>query len=80
MSDRLKLREKFVRKSETVKSYGSLTTLPYFPGSEGELLFPNAVQDGAVPFECDFDTDRLKVIEWAIPKVRLFPLCRHTSY
>lgn len=70
MSDRLRLTEKFVRKSETIKSYGTLITLAYYPGSEGLRMFPNAIQDGAVPLERGFDTDMLKVVEWAIPKVR----------
>jgi hypothetical protein len=69
MSDRRKLTEKFIRKSETVKSYGTLVTLRYDPGSEGQRLFPNAIQDGAVPLERDYDTDMVKVVEWAIPKV-----------
>jgi hypothetical protein len=72
MSDRLRLLEKFVRKSETVKSYGTLISLDYYPGSEGHRLFPNAIQEGAVPLERDFDTMTLKVVEWAIPKVSLF--------
>ncbi|KAF8851408.1 hypothetical protein BDZ45DRAFT_150850 [Acephala macrosclerotiorum] len=68
MSDRLKLTEKFIRKSETVKSYGTLITLRYDPGSEGQRMFPNAIQDGAVPLERDYDTNMVKVVEWAIPK------------
>jgi hypothetical protein len=71
MSDRLKLTEKFVRKSETVKSYGTLISLPYYPGSEGQQLFPNAMQEGAVPLEQQYDTGTLKVVEWAISKVSL---------
>lgn len=75
MSDRLKLMEKFVRKSETVKSYGTLICVPYYPGSEGQRLFPNAMQEGAVPLEEHYDTDTLKIIEWAISKVILLLLC-----
>ena len=71
MSDRLKLIEKFVRRSETVKSYGTLISLPYHDGSEGQLLFPNAMQEGAVPLERHYDTHTLKVVEWAISKVSL---------
>lgn len=69
MSDRLKLTEKFVRDSETVKSYGTLISVAYFPGSEGWTMFPNAVQEGAVPFERDNNVNFLKLVEWAIPKV-----------
>lgn len=69
ISERLILTEGFVRKSQTLKSYGALVTLPYYPGSEGALLFPDARKLGAVPFERDVDGDRLKVVEWVIPKV-----------
>lgn len=69
LSERQKLRDKFVRKTETTKSYGTLVTLPWGPGLEGTELFPNARRDGAVPFENEADGLRVKVIEWAIPKV-----------
>jgi hypothetical protein len=55
----------------TLKSYGALVTLPYYPGSEAERIFPNPHQNGAVPFECDLDGLWMKVIEWAIPKVSI---------
>ncbi|MAD84981.1 MAG: hypothetical protein CL912_18640 [Deltaproteobacteria bacterium] len=71
LSERQKLRESFVRKSETIKSYGTLITLPWGNGREGTMRFPNAIRDGAVDFEKDPDGVRLKVIEWAIPKVSL---------
>ncbi len=69
ISERLILSEGFVRKSQTLKSYGALVTLPYYPESEGALLFPDARKLGAVPFERDADGYRLKVVEWAIPRV-----------
>ena len=72
MSDRTNLTEKFVRRSETLKSYGTLLTLEYYPGSEGQRMFPNAIQDGAVPFERHYDAHTVKVVEWAIPKI-IFP-------
>lgn len=78
MAERMSLREKFVRKSATLKSYGTLITLPYCLDSEGRSLFPGAVQDTAVHFErgeCELCGNlkciKLKVIEWAIPKVSL---------
>ena len=74
MSGRLFLNESFVRNFETVRSLGTQVTLPYFPGSEAEILFPNPKIAGAVPFEQGIDGPRLKVIEWAIPKVRIFPI------
>jgi hypothetical protein len=69
ISERLYLTEGFVRKSQTLKSYGALVTLSYQPGSDAFAVFPNARQLGAVPFERDADGYRLKVVEWAIPKV-----------
>ena len=69
ISERLFLSEGFVRKSQTLKSYGTLVTLPYYPESEAAVLFPNARKLGAVPFERNADGYRLKVVEWAIPKV-----------
>lgn len=69
ISDRLNLSEGFVRKSQTLKSYGTLVTLEYYAGSPAAAIFPNAQQLGAVPFERDADGYRLKVVEWAIPKV-----------
>jgi hypothetical protein len=71
LSERLNLSEAFVRKSQTLKSYGTLVTLWYSPGSKAALLFPDARKLGAVPFECDAHGDWLKVVEWAIPKVSL---------
>jgi hypothetical protein len=71
ISERLYLSEGFVRKSQTLKSYGTLVTLAYHPGSEAARIFPNAMQLGAVPYERHADGDRLKVVEWAIPKVRV---------
>ncbi|KAH7410655.1 hypothetical protein BKA64DRAFT_359215 [Cadophora sp. MPI-SDFR-AT-0126] len=68
LTERVELREKFVRKSQTVKSYGTLTTVPWNKGQEGMLWFPNAIADGAVEFEKHPDGLWLKVIEWAIPK------------
>lgn len=70
MSERLSLREKFVRKSETMKSYGALISVPYSRGSEGHTLFPNAARDGG-QFENGERTRWLKVVEWVIPKVSL---------
>ena len=69
ISERLFLSEGFVRKFQTLKSYGTLITLPYFPGSEAATIFPDARKLGAVPFERNEDGYRLKVVEWAIPKV-----------
>lgn len=68
ISERLFLSEGFVRKSQTLKSYGTLVTLPYYPESEAAIMFPGARKLGAVPFERDADGLRLKVVEWAIPK------------
>ena len=69
ISERLYLSEGFVRKSQTLKSYGTIVTLPYYPGSEAAMMFPDPKRLGAVPFERDEDGHRLKVVEWAIPKV-----------
>lgn len=69
MSERIYHSEGFVRKSQTLKSYGTLVTLPYYVGSDAAAKFPNARQLGAVPYESDADGPRLKVVEWAIPKV-----------
>lgn len=69
ISERIISSEGFVRKSQTLKSYGTLVTLPYHEGSEGELLFPDAKRLGAVPFEKAADGYRLTVVDWAIPKV-----------
>jgi hypothetical protein len=68
MSGRLSLQEKFIRKSATTRSYGTLVNIPY---SLGHKLFPNAVKEGAVPCkpEPGDKSKWLKVIEWAIPKV-----------
>ncbi|KAL5320456.1 hypothetical protein ACEPPN_011261 [Leptodophora sp. 'Broadleaf-Isolate-01'] len=68
ISERIISSEGFVRKSQTLKSYGTLVTLPYHEGSEGELLFPDAKRLGAVPFEKAADGYRLTVVDWAIPK------------
>jgi hypothetical protein len=73
MSERLYLDETFVRKSQTIRSIGSLVTVAYFPGSDAEKMFPNPKEAGAVPFERAVDGNRLKVIEWAIPKVSVSP-------
>jgi len=70
ISERLYPNNGFVRKSKTLKSYGSLVTLPYYSGSDATSIWPNAQQLGAVPYERDADGLRLKVIEWAISKVR----------
>jgi hypothetical protein len=69
ISERLELSETFVRKSQTLKSYGTLVTLKYYPGSGAALLFPDARKHGAVPLERDAEGEWLKVVEWAIPKV-----------
>lgn len=72
ISDRLHLNDAFVPKFETQKSYGTLVTLEYYEGSEGWTAFPDARKQGAVIVR---DRDGpggpwLKVIEWAIPKVK----------
>jgi hypothetical protein len=67
MSERLTLEETFVRRFRTLKSYGTLITLLY--DDEVARLFPHPQRQGAVPFERASDGPRLKVIEWAIPKV-----------
>jgi hypothetical protein len=72
MSDRRMLTEKFVRKSETLKSYGTLMLIDYNPGSGGRRMFPNAFQDGAVPLERverQHGVELLKVVQWSISKV-----------
>lgn len=69
MAERSSLSSNFVRKFETLKSYGALVTMPYYPGSQAEKIFPNPHQQGAVPFERGTDGLWLKLIEWAIPKV-----------
>lgn len=71
ISERLDLSETFVRKFQTLRSYGTLITLPYCPGSKVATVFPNPRELGAVDFARDIDGRRLKVIEWAIPKVSL---------
>lgn len=72
IAERLNLSSSFVRKIMTLKSYGALVTMLFHPGSEAERIFPNPQQNGAVPFERDLDGLWLKVIEWAIPKVRIY--------
>ncbi|KAK0120220.1 hypothetical protein ONS95_011626 [Cadophora gregata] len=67
LKERMELRESFIRESQTVKSYGTLVTVPWSKGQEGMLWFPNAIADGAVEFEKHPDGLWLKVIEWAIP-------------
>lgn len=69
LAERQKLTERFVRKSETVKSYGTLVALQWGKNLEGTVRFPNAITDGAVQLEKQTDGLWLKVIEWAIPKV-----------
>jgi len=71
LSERLCLSESFVGKSKTLKSYGALVSMLYYPNSEAERIFPYPKQNGAVPFERATDGPRLKVIEWAILKVIL---------
>jgi hypothetical protein len=71
MAERLTLSSSFVRKFMTLKSYGSLVTMPWYSGSVAERIFPNPQQRGAVPFERGTDGLWLKVIEWAIYKVSL---------
>ena len=72
MSERLSLSSSFVRKYETLKSYGTLVTMEWYPGSEAERIFPNPHHQGAVPFERGIDGLWLKIIEWAIPKVSIW--------
>lgn len=67
ISERLTLDECFVRQYKTSKSYGTLVSLVY--DKHTKKLFPNPQKHGAVPFEESEDAMRLKVIEWAIPKV-----------
>ena len=67
ISERLTLEETFVRRFKTLKSYGALVTLVY--NDEVERIFPNPRAYGALPFERANDGPRLKVIEWALPKV-----------
>ena len=61
--------EPFVCRYKTSKSYGTPVTLIY--SGAVKRLFPNPQQQGAVPFEESDDGPRLKVIEWAIPKVSI---------
>lgn len=70
LSDREKLAENFIRRSQTAKSYGTLLAVKYSTGAEGQLMFPNARQDGGV-FERPFGEEMVQVVEWAIPKVRV---------
>jgi hypothetical protein len=67
ISERLTLEETFVRKFKTLKSYGTLVTLVY--SDEVARIFPNPWARDALPFERANDGPRLKVIEWALPKV-----------
>ena len=64
---RLKLREKFLRRSQTVKSYGTLITVPW--NEEGMRWFPNAIADGAVELEEYSDGLCLKVIDGLSPRL-----------
>lgn len=68
ISERLRLKDPFVRKFSTLKSYGTLVAMPYFPGSPAFRRFPNAKQDGA-DFQSEGPTSHVTVIEWAVPKV-----------
>jgi hypothetical protein len=72
MSERLTLEETFVRKFRTLKSYGTLVTLVY--DEEVARIFPHPQRHGALPLERANDGPRLKVIEWAIPKVSVLPV------
>ena len=67
ISERLTLEETFVRKFKTLKSYGTLVSLVY--SKEVARIFPDPQARGAFPFERANDGPRLKVIEWAVPKV-----------
>lgn len=70
-SERMNPGEKFVRKSETIRSYGTLIDLDYGM-EEFRALFPNAEADGGI-FEKEVQGNKvlnwLKVIQWEIPKV-----------
>jgi len=73
MSGRLNLAEVFVRRYESLRSYGTLVSMLYYPGSEAQRMFPNARSEGA-HFEKEQIWERVKVIEWAIPIVSItFP-------
>lgn len=68
ISERFQLNDNFVRKFQTLKSYGTLVTMEWTPGSKAHELFPTPGKDGAVPFEREHNISFVKVIEWAIPK------------
>lgn len=67
ISERLVLEETFVREFKTLKSYGTLVTLVY--NDKVASIFPDPQSHGALSFEKDHDGIRLKVVEWALPKV-----------
>lgn len=75
ISERFNLGETFVRKFRTLKSYGTLVNLVY--DDEVANIFPVPWLHGALPFECANDGPRLKVIEWALPKVSV--ICKHLN-
>ncbi|KAF4631492.1 hypothetical protein G7Y89_g6638 [Cudoniella acicularis] len=76
LSERLYLSEQFLRRFKTLKSYGTLITLPYWEDPVkcvAYAMFPDALAHGAIPFERDMECDkrsgdRVTVIEWAISK------------
>jgi hypothetical protein len=70
ISERLSLRDNFVRRFEASKSYGTLVTFEWCAGSDAQRFFPNGEQDGILE-SCPYDPNfkGLMVIEWAIPKV-----------
>jgi hypothetical protein len=68
ISERFQLNDNFVRKFQTLKSYGTLVTMEWYPDSKAQKLFPNARQEDAI-FEREYGVSYVKVIEWAIPKV-----------
>ena len=70
IAERLNLEETFVRKFSTLKSYGTLVALLY--NEDVAKVFPSPLLHGALPFEIADDGLRLKVIEWALPKVSEF--------
>jgi len=66
MNDRIKLEEVFVRKYQTLKSYGTLASWPC--NVTNTRRFPKLQQNPASYFEEENDDQRFQTIQWAVPR------------
>lgn len=68
MTSRLNLEEVFVRKFRTTRSYGTLVDIPY--NDDTAEIFPDPESQDSVGFIEIDNRQWLRVIAWAVPKVR----------